>query len=457
MRGRYAWMMKGEARSSNWQATMGTVDIGTAVARQASTLDAPRRVTDLATGLPSLTSLFSDLKPLAEDTSGSTILYVHLPANPLIEQNFGWEAQGAYIELVTSYLSRVRNDITRERQHCIVARAFADDYVIVLPFRDDDGSVGQRIAEGMNRHIHAIDADLAALHEVYVGSARAVPVARVHPERLLYRAIVAAQTEATNVGRQRLAAQSRELDRCIARPSVFTIVYQPLVRISDHSIFAYEALTRCREPAFRSPHVLFNVAEQSDRIWPLSRVLRRLALDNADQMPQDTLMFVNLHPRDFVDPELLRPEPWIEDNANRIVFEVTERAAVDDFPTFRRNMETLRANGLRLAIDDLGSGYAALSSVAELSPEFIKFDMTLVRDIHKSTIRQNLLRNMVAFATDANVEVVAEGVEVGEELEVLRELGCHYAQGYYLARPAAPFVQQVSNRPPEREEPPPSS
>lgn len=427
-----------------WSSSVSTLEYAEVAARQASTLDAPRRVTDLATGLPSITSLFSDIRPVVDDPAGSSILYVHLSSCALIEERFGWEAQSAYLELTTSYMSRVRNDITRERTHCVVARAFADDYVVICPHREADDSLPGRIADGMNRHIQAIDADLASLHEVYVGSARALPFARVHPERLLYRTILAAQAEATNVGRQRLAAQARQLDRCIGRPEVFSIVYQPIVRMRDHTILAYEALARCKDPAFRSPHVLFNVAEQGERIWSLSRLLRRLAVAPIDQLPEGVLLFINLHPRDFDDPQLLAPEPFIRDNAHRIVFEVTERAAVEDFERFRRSMDTLRRAGARLAVDDLGSGYAALSSVAEMNPEYIKFDMTLIRDIHKSPIRQNLLRNMISFALEAKAEVVAEGVETREELDALRALGCHFAQGFYLARPAAPFSSAVT-------------
>lgn len=417
-----------------------------ALAKSTSTLDAPCRVIDLGTGLPSLTTLFADLRPVVEDPAGAFALYVHLPANALIEEHFGWEALEAYLAVINNFLLRLAKDTQRERTRCVIARAYADDYVLVMPYAEGDEASGSRIADEMNRHVQVVDEELASMHEVFLGSSRIKPFVRIHPERMLYRGIQRAQAEATDVGRHRLATQTRLLDRCIQHPETFSMLYQPLVRMGDHSIFAYEALVRCSAEGLRSPHVLFNVAEQSDRIWALSRLLRRKAVEHLAELPDDALLFINIHPHDFDDPQLMGPEPFIKAHADRIVFEVTERAAIGDFVAFRSRVDALRATGLRIAIDDLGSGYAALSSAAELNPDFIKFDMTLVRDIDKSPIRQNLIRNMVAFAVEAEVEVVAEGIETLEELTVLRELGCHFAQGFYLARPAPPFVTAITPR-----------
>ena len=217
------------------------------------------------------------------------------------------------------------------------------------------------------------------------------------------------------------------------------MVFQPIVRLVDNHVFAYEALVRCPEQQLRNPHVLFSIAEQGGRIWPLSRLLRTLAVDALPLMPEHALLFINLHPEDFDDPELISGDPRITEHASRLILEVTERAAITDFARFSRNVQPLRDAGVRIAVDDLGSGYAALSSVTEINPDFIKFDMTLIRDIDASPIRQNLLRNMISFAGDTGTEVIAEGVETKEELATLRELGSDYVQGYYLGRPKPDF------------------
>lgn len=424
----------------------GSIDVSAAaLARYTSSLDAPPRVTDLTTGLPSITTLFSDLRPLIESDRGATVVYVHLPSNHLIEERFGWETQGAYIELITSYLERVSRDLRRERQRCVVARAFADDYMIMFPHEGDDQIVSSRIAEEMNRHVHAVDDELASLHEVYMGTAHVIPSPRVHPERLAYRAIVQAQTEAMDVGRHHLAAQTRVLDRCLGDPETLRIVFQPLIDIDDQRVFAFEALARCTHPVLRSPHVLFNVAEQSDRVWPLSRLLRAKALAQVPSLPPQTFMFINLHPSDFDDPELLKLDATVLEQAHLVVFEVTERAAIKDVDRFRNSVGALREQGFRIAIDDLGTGYTSLSTVADIRPDFMKLDMSLIRDIDQSTIRRNLVRNMVSFAQDSNARVVAEGVETTGEYHTLVDIGCHYVQGFLMAKPGPEFVTEVTS------------
>jgi EAL domain-containing protein (putative c-di-GMP-specific phosphodiesterase class I) len=409
---------------------------------QPSTLDMPKRLVDLTTGLPSLTSLFDELGPLAEHSGGATIYYVHLPSNRLIEERFGWETLEAYDGLVSNFLCNVATDAKTTRSHCVVARAFADDYVLVASGSATDEVIRNITAEGMREHIDTMDNELAAIHEVYVGMAQIAPFPKIHPERLLYRGIQQAQSEATDVGRQKISIQTRLLDRCIARRN-FSMVFQPIVRLADREIFAYEALVRCPEQQLRNPHVLFSIAEQGGRIWPLSRLLRSLAVDALPQMPDDALLFINLHPSDFDDPELITGEPRITEHAHKLILEVTERAAITDFDRFSRNVQPLRDAGIRIAVDDLGSGYAALSSVTEINPDFIKFDMTLIRDIDASPIRQNLLRNMISFAADTGTEVIAEGVETKEELATLCELGSDYVQGYYLGRPKPGFDSQT--------------
>jgi len=411
-----------------------------------STLDAPRRLVDLSTGLPTLTSLFNDLWPVAEAPDGTTVLYVHIPSSAIVEERFGWEALEAYRGLLANYLVGLGQDMRRDRPHCVVARTFADDFVILTLRREGDEELPTRIADGMTRHLSAIDEETAALLQVYVGMATTKPFPKIHPERRLYRAIQQAQTEATDVGRQQLSSQIRVLDRCISQ-EIFSMVYQPIVRVEDHSILAHEALVRCKEKELKNPHILFNVAEQGNRMWPLSRLLRRLAIRSVPEMPRAEHLFLNLHPLDFDDPDVYEPDGPVAQHAHRIVLEVTERAAILDLGHFRGQLKRLREFGLRIAIDDLGSGYSALSLVSELDPDFIKLDMTLVRDIDKSPVRQNLVRNMVSFAKDLGAVVVAEGVETREELAVVAELGCQLVQGYYLALPSPPFVKSIEAPP----------
>lgn len=407
-----------------------------------TSLDDPPRLIDSRTGLPALTGLFAEVRPLAEDEA-TTVLYVHLPVTALIEERYGQEALDAYTDLVTTYLTRVWRDLRSERGRCVVARAFADDYVLLVPAEQGDETLPAQLADGMGRHLRAVDRELASLHRVHIGRASTSAQSRTAPERRIYRCIQRAQQEATNVGQQLILDQARLLEGCIARRA-FHLVYQPIVSLADGEILGYEALVRCDRVELKNPLVLFDIAERSGKIWPLSRVLRRMAVDAITHVRAERLMFVNVHPTDFDDPQLLEPEHFIVDNAAKIVIEVTERAAIGDFERFRQNVDVLRGSGVRIAVDDLGAGYAALNSVAELNPDFIKFDMSLVRDIDASEVRQSLLRNMIAFAASTGAKTVGEGIETQAELETLIALGCHYGQGFLLARPHREFIEELT-------------
>jgi EAL domain-containing protein (putative c-di-GMP-specific phosphodiesterase class I) len=95
--------------------------------------------------------------------------------------------------------------------------------------------------------------------------------------------------------------------------------------------------------------------------------------------------------------------------------------------------------GFRIAVDDLGAGYAGLTAFAQLEPEFVKLDMSLVRDIHSNKVKQKLVRSITALCADMGIAVVAEGIEVQEERDAIIDLGCDLLQGYLLAKPGKPF------------------
>jgi EAL domain-containing protein (putative c-di-GMP-specific phosphodiesterase class I) len=120
-----------------------------------------------------------------------------------------------------------------------------------------------------------------------------------------------------------------------------------------------------------------------------------------------------------------------------VVLEITERTAIKDYPKFRERLQVLREKGYRFAVDDAGSGYAGLGSIANLEPDFIKLDISLITAIDTNFIKQNLVETLVKFANDHGAMVIAEGVERAEEFMTVRNIGVHLVQGFFLHRPAA--------------------
>jgi EAL domain-containing protein (putative c-di-GMP-specific phosphodiesterase class I) len=217
------------------------------------------------------------------------------------------------------------------------------------------------------------------------------------------------------------------------------IAFQPIVSAKDGRVYGYEALMRTNEPSFRDPASILSAAERLDRLPELGRHVRALAGKAFEQAPAGTLLFVNLHTRDLLDPELYEMSSPLSRFADRVVLEITERATIDDVKDVRARVSSLRGQGYRIAIDDLGAGYAGLSSFAALEPDIVKLDMSLVHNVHQSDVRGRLIASMTALCKEMGMLVVAEGVEVAEERTEVVRFGCDLLQGYLLARPGPPF------------------
>ena len=212
--------------------------------------------------------------------------------------------------------------------------------------------------------------------------------------------------------------------------------FQPIVSSETGDCFSYEALCRPQCMPRIGPAELFETAVRSGDIWRLGRLGRDILASRIPLLPEDIPLFVNLHPAEIEDPMLLEEQDPLRPYANRIVFEITERASILDFDDFRNRLNHLKSLGYRFAVDDLGAGYASLSSVALLEPDFLKIDMSITRDLRRDTPRYGLVRRIVEFANDHALQVVAEGIETTEQADAAREIGSHFLQGYLLGRPA---------------------
>ncbi len=241
-------------------------------------------------------------------------------------------------------------------------------------------------------------------------------------------------------------ARLRALERSIAE-RLFRHVYQPIVRASDGALFAYEALVRPTDSAFAGPMDLLEVAERSGKIAALGRVLRELCIAPMPTLDDPAaLLFVNVHPLELRDPHFAE-EPALQAWANRIVFEVTEAAEITDYARSRQVLSRLQEQGFRVALDDVGSGYSGLNSLALLGPDFVKIDMAMVRGISSNARSARLIRHIFEFARGEGMPVIAEGIETADEHAVVLELGVPYLQGYYFGRPEPPFAVPTRRAP----------
>ncbi|HEY0190185.1 MAG TPA: EAL domain-containing protein [Kofleriaceae bacterium] len=225
-------------------------------------------------------------------------------------------------------------------------------------------------------------------------------------------------------------------ERALARS---WMAFQPIVDLTNKRPFAYEALVRTDEESLKRPDVLIATAERLGRIHDLGRTVRASVAAAAAGIPDDVLIFVNVHGLELTDEDLFSDDCALASLAPRIVLEITERIGLDAVAGPSR-VAMLRQRGYRIAVDDLGAGYAALGALATLEPEIVKLDMSLVRDIDRHPTKRRVVGAIATLCRELGSRVVAEGVETREELTTVREAGIDLVQGYLLARPAREII-----------------
>jgi EAL domain-containing protein (putative c-di-GMP-specific phosphodiesterase class I) len=251
-----------------------------------------------------------------------------------------------------------------------------------------------------------------------------------------YRMVKAERASAERTGLAVLTRGRAAVEGAFERALATTyMVFQPLVSAQTQTCYGYEALVRCREPSMPHPGVFLNAAERLGRLHDLGRIIRAASARTFADAPAELQIFVNLHPDDLRDPDLYAAGAPLSAMASRVVLELTERAGLEDIKDLDARIEALRAMGYRIALDDLGAGYAALASLARLRPEVVKIDMSLVRGIDTDPVRLRLVGLLVAACKALDAQVVAEGIETAEERDVVVAAGCDLLQGYLHGRP----------------------
>jgi len=213
------------------------------------------------------------------------------------------------------------------------------------------------------------------------------------------------------------------------------LAFQPIVSFGKKKIHAYEALMRSTEPALSSPPAFLEAAEQLGRLDEVGRAVRARAAEALASGATETL-YVNLHPADLADESLVSRDESLWKYADRVVLEITERAALEKVKGAMGVIAQLRKAGFRIALDDLGAGYAGLSSFAMLEPDIVKLDMSLIRNVDSVPTKRKLVASMITLCRDMKMAVIAEGIETPAERDACVEMGCDLLQGYLFAMPA---------------------
>lgn len=223
-----------------------------------------------------------------------------------------------------------------------------------------------------------------------------------------------------------------EIDRFLAGEGV-TMVYQPIMELRSRQIVGWEALARFHSLPLRPPNEWFAEAVELELGVQLELMAIRSAMRSLPDVPEGAYLSVNCSPRAAVSPEL---GTTLGAHAPRMVVEITEHEAIEDYSALATALEELRTLGVRIAIDDAGAGFASLRHTLLLRPDIVKVDMSLTRDIDTDRAKRALTSALISFADEMGMAIIAEGIETQAELETLVSLGVPFGQGYYLAEPA---------------------
>jgi EAL domain-containing protein (putative c-di-GMP-specific phosphodiesterase class I) len=329
-----------------------------------------------------------------------------------------------------------------------LARTGADEFAVLLPGASVTDA--QAIAEDLRASMYGLVPPYGTAR-VSIGVAAGVEGSDA---RATWSAADSALARAKQWGRDRVVCASHptvpplpwstgwdELVEQLVSTRRLESVYQPVVRLDDHAVIAYEALAR---PLGAAPDIsvegLFSSAHRTGWSRELDWLARRAAVQGAAGLPQGHPIFINcsvgalLNPVHDVDQMLLLLE-WAEQSPANVVLEITEREAFDDLARFRDVLASYRAHGFRFAIDDVGEGRSTLEVLAAAEPEYVKIARSLTASSQLLGPR-SALRAVVAFAHSSGAVIIAEGIETEHEASVMSQLEVELGQVWWLGRPA---------------------
>jgi EAL domain-containing protein (putative c-di-GMP-specific phosphodiesterase class I) len=379
------------------------------------------------------------------------VLALEFPTLPSIEASRGFELSDRILREAAEALLACRGGDLPEGALVALDGAHGDSFLVFVPEPADAPAHGARLADlaarlgaALERRMAALNGDRPPRLECAVGQALVSPAPAARFERRLHQAI----REARGLGR-RGAERRHDVHgaeaRAILEAGALTTHFQPIVDMEHGTIMGYEALTRgpAKSP-LEGPDALFTTCQEARLQSELDRLCRCTAVRNARGIDRSQKLFLNSLPESlgapgFADGGFREALSEAALEPRHLVLEITERTSIDDFEAFGRGLEPLRRQGFLLAIDDVGTGYSSLQTLTEVQPEFIKVDLSLVKNIHRSLIKQELVHSLLQVGARIGAQVIAEGIEVEEEARALRRCGVRYGQGYLFARPGPGF------------------
>ncbi|UCE78028.1 MAG: EAL domain-containing protein [Nitrospiraceae bacterium] len=412
-------------------------------------MDKPKRESII----PSYQEVIEEVNSAFVSNNALSALYVNCSKLNNIEKHFGKKVYMDILKKIHVVLNNLKGKQIRIDDIIVSTEVASDEYIIFLSKKRVDlefsptglENLCERITEYLNDSISPITFQyLRGRPKIVVGYAVIIHNPLIRDERLMNKLIEDAKLMSTYQDFKRLMRNKEKLQELILKESIRTF-FHPIVDLTNNSVIGYEALTRGpAETEYEHPYILFDVAEDTDLLFELDQLCRKKALENAKGILPGLKLFVNCLPSAVLDPKFR--DTYLRDclrdldlNPSTIVLEVTERQAIEQYDLFMEAAQYYADMGFAIAVDDTGAGYSSLETVVELKPQYIKLDISIVREIDKNILKQELIKAIVGLSKQMRSTVIAEGVETVGELNTLKEIGIKFGQGFLFAKPGPPF------------------
>lgn len=392
--------------------------------------------------------LMPEIKRQLKKGNRVNLLYFDIKNFTKIENEYGGDLCYEILSFLVRQMLQLKQQFVRDRYRVELVYGGGDDFIFLFfhPFRSG------RELENICLHIKGTvlkgyaHSGYPAL-DLYYSHTSIRSDSRENLDHLIYRELKSASLKAKDA-QYRFNLEQKGLMAAIVSEKMVYPVYQPIISLHSGMVFGREALTRSHERIKMPPNQLFDIARKTGMLLKFERLTRELAIQGGQRRHPGEKLFINITPEIINELNFQRGEThkFLREFAYQpedIVLEITENSAIKDFKLFRQVVEHYRTQGFQIAVDDAGSGFSTLQVIAELHPDFIKVDMSLVRDIDKTPLKMALVEALADFSRKTGVQLIAEGIETFAELERLLDLGIDLGQGYLIARPGE--IQQPLN------------
>ncbi|MFO8061535.1 MAG: EAL domain-containing protein [bacterium] len=408
---------------------------------------------DMNTGLPIINVIMDDIRKLLDEYDKLAVIYVDVSKD--IESLYGWQVYDKLIRLSVNRLNSLKKEMLPASSIISLTSVRSGEVVIIFPTDKSGNTLSVALVEKLiHKMSSTLENELPGWEPDYVFATKIFRFGYsflkkqtvMRTERLIFSAIQKSKRLVEMQKKESRLDRDLNLEYIIVNNEI-DMVYQPIIYMDDLSVLGYEALARVENAGFlSSTEILFSYAVETDMLLDLERICRTNAIKRIPGKLKGKKLFLNSSAKGIYDPEFQsrKFDSFLKDNGmsnEDVVIEITERLAVSDYHAFTSSIKILKDKGYKIAIDDMGAGYSSLRTIAEIKPDYLKYDMALIRDIHQNLIKKDLLETLIPFTERLGANIIAEGIETENEYHVLKKLGIKFGQGYYFARPSYPFPE----------------